>query len=200
MATAVLERRGHGLRRSPIPGQRPGQSQWQPLGAQLDTLQSQVSETQQELDRDLVERSAAAVQDVRARVHELREAAKSLADRITGAIVEFAKDPGRTIVDGLLRIVGIPPSSFGSLVDTLGEVGVMMPLDFSVPSIVSLVLDVLGLGWDRVRELLARHIGEENVAHLATRPNYLMGPDITLALRERLHQAYLHPLERETSK
>lgn len=48
----------------------------------------------------------------------------------------------------------------------LGSVGVEIPADFSLTSVITFFLQLMGLTWDRIREILARHIGEENVALL----------------------------------
>ena len=42
--------------------------------------------------------------------------------------------------------------------------GVEIPTEFSLRSIITFILQLLGITWDRIRRLLARHIGEENVA------------------------------------
>ena len=181
------------------------------LGEQLDALDTQVTDTQASLNRDLVDRANTAVQEVRTRVHELRVAAGGLLGRITAAIEAFIRDPFRAIVNGLLSLVGIPQANFWALVDRLpnvisgiaenpmgfantlmagvgqgfqqffdnfpghigralfqwlfsriGEAGVRIPPDFSPRSILGLVLDVLGISWERIRTILARHIGQQN--------------------------------------
>lgn len=50
------------------------------------------------------------------------------------------------------------------LFSKLGEVGVTLPPDLSLRSVITLILQVMGITWVRIRRLLARHIGEENVA------------------------------------
>lgn len=187
--------------------------QAQKLSLQLDDLQKRVVATQEGLNQDLVNRSNQAVQEVRERIHTLREEAKGFVGRIQDAIAQFLEDPARFIIDGLLELVGIAPARFWALIDKigqvadgiardpmgfannlmkgigdgftqffdrfpehllqgildwlfskLGEAGVQMPRDFSLPSIVTLFLQVLGITWERVRKLLAKHIGEDNVA------------------------------------
>lgn len=182
------------------------------LNEELDTLQSEVQQTQKDFTRDLCDRAAGAVQEVREEVHAKREAAKGLIGRIADAIAEFLEDPFRFIVNGLLSLAGIDPGAFWALVDKLGDVvqaiaddpigfcstfigavgdgfkqffdnivthlgngffewitgglstvGVQMPPDFSLGSIVTLCLQVMGLTWDRIRGVLAKHVGEENV-------------------------------------
>ncbi|WP_428261546.1 eCIS core domain-containing protein [Haliangium sp.] len=224
------------------------------LGTELDSLESQVTDTQQSLNQDLIDRSNQAVQEVRERVHELREQARGVVGRIADAVTAFLEDPGRAIVDGLLRVLGIPPANFWALVDQLGavvdgiaadplgfantlmagvgqgfeqffgnfpthlgqslfswlfsrlgEAGVTMPPDFSVPSIVSLVLDVLGISWARIRTLLARHIGEENVAHIERAYDIITtfiarGPlGLVELLREQLDPQSIVDMMRETA-
>jgi hypothetical protein len=183
------------------------------IGLQLDDLQKRVVATQEGLNQDLVNRTNQAVQEVRERVHTLREEAKGFVGRIQDAIAQFLEDPARFIIDGLLQLVGIAPARFWALIDKigqvadgiakdpmsfannlmkgigdgftqffnrfpehllqgildwlfskLGEAGVQMPKDFSLPSIVTLFLQVLGITWERVRKLIAKHIGEDNVA------------------------------------
>lgn len=183
--------------------------------ARLDGLATEVGETRRSLTEDLTERAAQSVDEVRAEVHALREAAKGLIGRVIDAIAEFVEDPLKFIVNGLLRLVGIPPPSFwavvariadviwdivddplgfaGNLLSALGEgfqrfvdhladhlreglvewlfsglgaVDVEIPRDFSLQSVITFFLQLMGITWDRVRTLLARHVGEENVALL----------------------------------
>jgi hypothetical protein len=181
------------------------------LGQQLDQLSQRVDQTQHGLNQDLVNRANGAVQTVRERVADLREQAKGLLGNIADALVEFAKNPAKAVINGLLRILGIPPASFWALVDKLGDVisgiaadpkkfantlmagvgqgfqqffhnlpvhlgqalfqwlfsklgeaGVTMPTDFSMRSILTLVLEVMGITWTRIKTILAKHIGAEN--------------------------------------
>lgn len=181
------------------------------LGRELDQLGQRVDQTQHGLNQDLINRANTAVQQVREQVAGLREQARGLVGRIADAITQFLENPGRAIIDGLLRLVGIPPTNFWALVDRLGnvidgiaadpmrfantlmagvgqgfqqffhnlpthlgqalfqwlfsklgEAGVTIPADFSLRSILGLVLDVLGISWTRIRTILARHIGEQN--------------------------------------
>lgn len=181
----------------------------------LDGLREQVTTTQQNFNRDLADRAAQAVQEVRERVHALREAAKGLLSRLADALMEFLEDPLRAIINGLLRLVGIDPAAFWALVarieqvisdivddpigfasnllsaigagfqrffdnfvthlfeglvewlfSGLGAVGVEIPRELSLSSIMTFFLQLMGITWERIRRLLARHIGEENVALL----------------------------------
>ena len=183
------------------------------VNQQLDDLQNRVAKTQDGLNNDLVNRANQAVQEVRERVHALREEASGLIGRIQDAIDQFLENPGLFIVNGLLELVGIEPTRFWAMVDKLGhvidgiaadpmkfannmmtavgqgfeqffnrfpehllqgivdwlfsklgEAGVRLPKDFSLPSIITLFLEIMGITWARIRRLLARHIGEDNVA------------------------------------
>jgi hypothetical protein len=55
---------------------------------------------------------------------------------------------------------------FEWLFSGLGAVGVTLPADFSLKSIITFALQLMGITWDRVRRILARHVGERNVALL----------------------------------
>ena len=92
------------------------------LNQQLDALDTRVDQAQKGINKDLIHRADTAVQQVRERVHELREAAKGMLAKIAAAIAEFVKDPFKAIVNGLLRVLGIAPDSFWGLVDRLGDV------------------------------------------------------------------------------
>ena len=53
---------------------------------------------------------------------------------------------------------------FEWLFSGLGSVGVEIPRDFSLKSLITFLLQLMGITWARIRRLLAKHIGEENVA------------------------------------
>jgi hypothetical protein len=55
---------------------------------------------------------------------------------------------------------------FAWLFSGLGSVGVQIPSDFSLGSLITFFLQLMGITWDRIRGILARYIGEENVALL----------------------------------
>ncbi|MGK7884146.1 MAG: DUF4157 domain-containing protein [Crocosphaera sp.] len=183
------------------------------FNAQLDGLQQQVMDTRDNFNRDLTNRAAQAVQDVRQQIHQLRQAAGGLIGRVADAVNRFLEDPAKFIIEGLLALVGIPPSAFWAVVNRIGQVindiaddplgfaenllaaigqgfaqffgkitdyllsgllewlfsglgsvGVQVPSDFSLSSIITFFLQLMGITWERIRGLLARHIGEENVA------------------------------------
>ena len=99
----------------------------------------------------------------------------ALVDRISQVISDIAEDP-ETFVNNL--VAGLRQGfqqffdHFGThvlngfwawLFSGLGSVGVQIPRDFSVGSLVTFVLQVMGITWPKIREILVRHIGAENV-------------------------------------
>lgn len=67
---------------------------------------------------------------------------------------QFFDRIGQHLLNGLL----------GWLFGRLGSVGVTRPPDFSLKSIITLFLQIMGISWQRIRKLLAKHIGEKNIA------------------------------------
>lgn len=89
---------------------------------QLDHLQDQVIAARDAFNKDLVERSSAAVDEVRAEVAELRKKAGGLVGRIASAINRFLDDPVKFIIEGLLELLGIPPAAFWAVVAKIKKV------------------------------------------------------------------------------
>lgn len=180
---------------------------------QLNGLRQEVQQAQENVNNQLAERAASAVQEVRERIQTLREAAGGLVGRIAAAVDAFLEDPAKFIIEGLLSLLGIDPAAFWAVVNRiqqvindiandpetfannlleaigkgfeqffdhitdhllggllewlfsgLGAVGVEIPSDFSLKSVITFFLQLMGITWERVRRLLAKHIGEENVA------------------------------------
>ena len=180
---------------------------------EVSNLHGRVASARDSLTRDIAGRAAGAVQEVRERIHELRQAAGGLVGRVMDAVGRFLDDPIKFIIEGLLQLVGIPPASFWAVVNKiqsvisdiaddplnfannlasalgqgfqrffdnfadhilggffdwlfsgLGAVGVTIPSDFSLKSIITFFLELMGITWPNIRQILARHIGEENVA------------------------------------
>ncbi len=97
-------------------------------------------------------------------------------NRIGQAIDSIADDP-LGFASNLLDAVGqgfqlfldnIGTHLLGGFIDWLfsglGAVGIQIPSDLSLTSIVGFFLELMGFTWERVRRLLAKHIGEENIA------------------------------------
>lgn len=180
---------------------------------QLDKLQQEALAARDAFNKDLVERSSAAVDEVRAEIAELRKKAGGLVGRIVAAVNRFIEDPVKFIIEGLLELLGIPPSAFWAVVAKikkvikdiaddpmkfannllaglaqgfglffdhigdhlfkgfiswltggLGSVGVQLPKDFSLKSIITFFLQLMGITWPRIRKILVKHVGEKNVA------------------------------------
>ncbi len=181
----------------------------------LDGLQKQAIDTRDNFNKDLLDRSAQAVDEVRAEIAELRKKAGGLVGRIANAIRKFVDDPIKFIIEGLLELLGIPPAAFwavvakikkvigeiaddpmkfannlmkglamgfGQFFDNIGthllkgflswltgglsDVGVQLPKDLSLKSIITFFLQLMGITWPRIRKVLAKHVGEKNVALL----------------------------------
>lgn len=92
------------------------------FGQQLNELTDKAHSTRDKFNQDLVNRASQAVQDARQEIHDLREAAKGLIDKLKDAIGEFLADPVRFIINGLLKLVGISPSAFWGIVAKVQQV------------------------------------------------------------------------------
>jgi hypothetical protein len=183
------------------------------FGQRLDGLAQKAQQTKADFNKQLTEKAAQAVQEVREKIHALREAAKGLLGKLADAVTAFLEDPAKFIIEGLLKVLGIEPSAFWALVNRIGEaidkiandpasfasnlasalkkgfqqffdnigthllkglvewlfsglgsVGVALPADTSLKSIITFFLQLMGLSWANIRKILAKHIGEKNVA------------------------------------
>ncbi len=182
---------------------------------ELQKLEGHVEDTRSQMTAELMVNAAESVQEVEQLVNSIREKAKSVLGKIADFIREFVDDPIRTIINGLLRLAGIPRAAFWRLVDKfkqvlsdiaddpktfannllaalkrgfnqffdniakhllsgllnwlfsrLHTVNVQVPNDFSLSSVITFFLQLMGITWERIRRLLAKHIGEQNVAVL----------------------------------
>lgn len=100
----------------------------------------------------------------------------ALVDRIQHVVADIADDPRgfannllAGIKQGFQRFFGnlgthLLSGFLSWLFSGLGSVGVTLPPDFSLRSVVTLFLQLMGLTWPRIRELLAKHVGEDNLA------------------------------------
>ena len=173
----------------------------------LDGLSQRVTTAQTSFVQDVSQRAVQAVNEVHAEAQARRDEAGGLIGRVVAAIEEFIDDPIRAIINGLLRLVGIPPAAFWALIarieqvisdiaddpesfinnlvagvkqgfeqffDNFGthvlrgfwdwlfsglETPIPMPRDFSPRSLFTFALQLMGITWPRVREILVRHIG-----------------------------------------
>jgi hypothetical protein len=81
---------------------------------------------------------------------------KNLLSAIKKGIGQFAANIWEHMKAGFMAWL------FGSLADA----GITMPKDFSLPSILQLVLDVLGINWPKIRAKIVKIVGERNMALL----------------------------------
>ena len=102
----------------------------------------------------------------------------ALINRISQVIDDIADNPmsfANNLMAGLAAGFGrffdnigthLVAGFFDWLFSGLGSVGVQLPKDFSLKSIITFALQLMGITWARIRKLLAKHIGEKNVALL----------------------------------
>lgn len=100
----------------------------------------------------------------------------ALIARIQQVATEIAEDPVRflnNLVAALKQGFQQFFDNFGThviggfwkwLFSGLAKVGVTLPPDTSLGSLVSLALQIMGISWPRIRTVLVKHIGEQNVA------------------------------------
>ncbi|WP_035929176.1 hypothetical protein [Kocuria rosea] len=173
----------------------------------LDGLSQRVTAAQTGFVDDVTQRAIQAVNEVHAETQARREEAGGLVGRVFAAIDEFIDDPVRAIINGLLRLAGIPPGDFWALVARIEQVAsdiaddpvqfvnnlvaglklgfqqffdhfgthvlrgfwawlfseletpIAMPRDYSPRSLLTFALQVMGVTWPRIREILVRHVG-----------------------------------------
>ena len=99
----------------------------------------------------------------------------ALVDKIAAVIDQIADDP-ETFCNNLIAGIGQGFSLFFDhfpahllkgfwtwLTSGLGPIGVQLPTDISPGSLFAFVLQLMGLTWTNIREILVRHIGPKNV-------------------------------------
>ncbi len=133
----------------------------------------------------------------------------ALVARIEQVASDIADDP-MNFANNLMAAVGQGFSQFFDnffshllsgflnwMFSAMGTVGVQLPPDMSVGSIITFFLQLMGITWPNIRAILARHIGEENVALLEQAYELLnvlitQGPaGIYEMIRERLDPAMI---------
>jgi hypothetical protein len=100
----------------------------------------------------------------------------AIVEKVKQAISDIADDP-LGFASNLVAAIGqgfqlffdhFPTHLLQGLLDWLFSglrtVGVMLPPDFSLKSVITFFLQLMGISWPKIRQLLVRHIGEENVA------------------------------------
>jgi hypothetical protein len=98
--------------------------------------------------------------------------------KIKKAIKDIADDPEKfanNLFEGLGKGFSQFFDNFGThmingfvewLTGGLASVGVHLPKDFSLKSVMTFFLELMGITWPRIRKILAKHVGEKNVALL----------------------------------
>ena len=83
-----------------------------------------------------------------------------------GNLIEAVKKGFRQFAGNILR--HLQAGLIGWLTGTLGGAGITLPERFDFQGILSLVMQVLGITWQRVRQKLVRRLGERTVSILET--------------------------------
>lgn len=142
-----------------------------------DTAAEAVKKLQAE-DKGLVDTFAEKLGEVveilrkfRERVSGMLRKAEETIDLIVADPIGFLKNLLEAVKRGLNQFVGriwehLKAGFMAWLFGSLAQMGLEMPKDFSLPSILKLVLDVLGITAARIRGKVAKIIGERNMALL----------------------------------
>lgn len=188
-----------------------GAQQQTQFDARLDKLGQEVAAARDGFNKDVAQRAAEAVDEVRAEIAELRKKAGGLVGRIIDAVKRFVDDPVKFIIEGLLEILGISPPAFWAVVAKIKKVvkdivddpinfannlmkgigqgfsqffdnfaehmirgflswllgdlkDVEIPKEISVKSVITFFLQIMGVTWPNIRKIIAKKIGEKNVA------------------------------------
>lgn len=105
----------------------------------------------------------------RDRVMGMLKKAAATIDLIVSDPIGFLKNLLAAVKQGLNQFVGniwehLKAGFMGWLFGALGGMGIKLPADFSLPSIFSLVMQVLNLTPERIRARVVKIVGERNVA------------------------------------
>ena len=106
--------------------------------------------------------------EFRDRIMGMLKQGKAAIDLIVADPIGFLKNLLNAVKQGLNQFVNniwthIKAGFFAWLFGSLAEAGISMPSDFSLGSILKLVLQILGLTYDRIRAKAVKLIGERNV-------------------------------------
>lgn len=95
----------------------------------------------------------------------IQQVAKDIADKpmkfannlmaaVKAGFTRFFDNFGANLLEGLLNW----------LFSGLGKMGIKVPKSFGLKQVITFFLQIMGISWARIRKLLAKHIGEKNVA------------------------------------
>ena len=119
--------------------------------------------------RDAIAEVIRILREFRDKVMALLKKAKNTIDLIVSDPIGFLKNVLAAIKKGLGQFIDniwthLKAGFIAWLFGSLGEAGIEVPSDFSLGSILKLVLQVLGLTYERFRAKAVKLIGERNVA------------------------------------
>jgi hypothetical protein len=92
--------------------------------------------------------------------------------------MQFLSNALDALLEGIRMFAGnflqhLQAGIIGWLTGALGSAGITLPERFDLMGVINLVLQILGLTWDRLREKAVRLIGEENVQRLEFVASYI---------------------------
>jgi len=100
----------------------------------------------------------------------------ALIDKIRQVISDIADDPGK-FANNLFEGLAMGFSQFFDhfpehlkeaflswLLGGIAAAGINLPKDFSLKSIMTFFLELMGITWPNIRKILAKHVGEKNIA------------------------------------
>ena len=119
--------------------------------------------------RDTLKEVAEALRQFKERVMAMLRKGQETIRLIVADPIQFLKNLLAAIAKGVRQFVDriwdhLKQGFMGWLFGSLAETGIAIPKDFSLGSLLMLVLSVLGLTYDRIRVKAVKLIGERNVA------------------------------------
>jgi uncharacterized coiled-coil protein SlyX len=122
----------------------------------FDSLSKEVEGAKKSFTQQISQKLTQAVTEKRAKIDELREQSKGIVQQVKDATKQLIDDPLKTILNALLKQVGIPPASFWALVDKFGKVVDQIadkPLVFA-----NNLVAALKLGFEQFKDNIWKHL------------------------------------------
>jgi hypothetical protein len=118
--------------------------------------------------RDAIKEIVEILRNFKNRIMALLKKAGQVIDIIVSSPIRFLKNVLNAIKQGLYQFIDhiwdhLKAGFMEWILGPLGEMGVTIPKEFSLPSILMMVLQILGLTYDRLRAKAVKLIGERNV-------------------------------------